>query len=156
MTKLHYVRPHLEVPMSIDPTSQLSQPTRFANGKRVAFALVCWLLSSIGILMSLMMVVGTAIASLLTKPLAENLQTGMFYLGFGTAYAWLALGVMTGGWVGNKQVAWHWPVVGGSIGLVCSVSFVAAIPLYLPCVLLSLYLCYFHLAGPTAGSKNAA
>ena len=141
--------------MSIDPTSQLSQPTQLANGKRVAFALVCWLLSSIGILMSLMMIVGASIVSLLTMPLAENLQSGMFYLGFGTAYAWLALGVMTGGWVSNRQVAWHWPVAGGSIGLVCSISFTAAIPLYLACVLLGFYLCYFHLAGQNAGSKKA-
>ena len=70
--------------------------------------------------MSLMMIVGFSIVSLLTQPLAETLSGSKFYLGFGVAYAWLALGVMTSAWVSNKQLAWHWPVLGGIAGVLCS------------------------------------
>jgi hypothetical protein len=99
--------------------------------------------------MSLMMIVGVSINSLLTKPFSEVIQSSIFYLGLGTAYAWTALAVMTGGWISNKPVAWHWPMAGGMIGLVCSVYFAAFIFFYLPCVFLGMYLCYFHLAGDT-------
>jgi Na+/melibiose symporter-like transporter len=127
-----------------------------ANGSRFAIALTCWLLSSIGVLMSLMVMVGVSIVALLTKPLAETLQSSSFYLGFGAAYAWAALAVMTGGWVSNEPVAWHWPVVGGVLGLICSAFFFAFIPLYLPCLLLGLYLSYFHLAGYSPDAENSS
>lgn len=142
-------------PQSTSPTSPLRHPSKPVNGSRVAVALACWLLSSIGVLMSLMMI-GTCISSLLTKPPAEVLQSGIFYLGIGTAYAWVALAVMTGGWVGNNAVAWHWPLAGGMVGLICLVAFAAFIPLYLPCALLGMYLCYFHLAGYADDAENPA
>jgi cobalamin synthase len=54
---------------------------------------------------------------------------------------------MTGAWVGDRQAAWHWPLLGGLAGLICVAVFFLAIPLYFPCVFLGLYLCYFHLVG---------
>ena len=88
---------------SHDATGQLPpQSAQRANGSRVAIALACWLLSIIGILMSLMMIVGVSIASLLTKPISEVIQSRSFYLGVGTAYAWTALAVMTSSWVSNR------------------------------------------------------
>ena len=142
---------------SHDATGQLPpQSAQRANGSRVAIALACWLLSIIGILMSLMMIVGVSIASLLTKPISEVIQSRSFYLGVGTAYAWTALAVMTSSWVSNRPVAGHWPLIGGMMGVICSGFFVAFIPLYLSCALLGMYLCYFHLAGYRPDEHNAA
>lgn len=106
--------------------------------------------------MSLMMFVGASIVSLLTQPFLESFRDSKLYIRFGVAYAWIALGVMTGAWLADKPVHWHWPVVGGLIGILCCAVFAVFVPLYLPCVLLGLYLCYFHLAGKTAGKNNAA
>ena len=103
-----------------------------------------------------MMIVGACVASLLTKPALEVLVSWEFYLGLGTAYAWLALGVMTGAWVSNKRLAWHWPVFGGVVGMACAAAFAVMIPLYLPCAILGFYLCYFHLASRVHATENAA
>lgn len=97
--------------------------------------------------MSLMVFAGASFASLWTQSLTDTLRSSTFYLGWGMAYAWLALARMTMGWIGERRVAWHWPVIGGMAGVVCATFFATAIVLYLPCALLGVYLCYFHLAG---------
>ena len=139
-----------------EPEIPVLQPSKPVSGGRSAVAFACWLLSSIGALMSLMMVVGVSVSSLFTQPLSEVLSGSNFYLGFAVAYAWLALAVMTSAWVKNKQLAWHWPVLGGMAGILCSAMFAAFIPLYLPCAFLGLYLCFLHLAGPNLEAQNAA
>lgn len=148
------VRPHLSddnLPTgeSIPPTVR----TKHANGSRFAISLACWSLSSIGVLMSLMLIASTSVVSLIRDPLVHVLQSGTFYLGFAMAFAWMALAVMTGAWVGNRRVSPVWPLLGGLAGIFCTAAFAVFIPLYLPCLILGLYLCYFHLA---ASGRNAA
>lgn len=135
-----------------NPSSR--QSAKPANGSRAAIALACWLFSSIGVLLSLMTIVGASVVALLSAPFPEVVQSGNFYLGLGIAYAWTALAVMTRGWVSNKPVAWHWPLAGGMVGLICCIYFAAFIPLYLPCAILGIYLCYFHLIGDTSDANK--
>lgn len=134
------------------PSPSVPRPV---NGSRVAIALACWLLSSVGVLVSLMAILSVFIAALLTKPLEEVLQSGSFYFGLGVAYAWTALAVMTAAWISNKQLAWHWPLLGGMAGMICSAVFMFFIPLILPCFFLGLYLVYFHLAGYVPSVESA-
>jgi hypothetical protein len=148
-------------PLSDDhlPTHE-SEPqalrTRHANGSHFSIALACWLFSSIGVLMSLMLIASSSVVSLIRDPLSYVLQSGTFYLGLSMAFAWTALAVMTVAWVSNQQISRLWPLLGGLTGILCSAVFAAFIPLYLPCLFLGLYLCYFHLAGSTASEQNAA
>jgi len=151
------VRPHLS---DDQPPIHESEPpaprSRNANGSRFAIALACWLFSSIGVLMSLMLIASSSMVSLIRDPLPQVLQSGTFYLGLAMACAWTALAVMTGAWVSNRQVSWLWPLLGGLTGILCTVAFAVFIPFYLPCLFLGFYLCYFHLAGSAATEQNAA
>jgi len=144
-----------EMPFEAPPTALLPHATEPVIGSRFAIALACWLLSSVGALMSLFMFTGISIWSLITQPISEVLQDWKFYVGAGIAYAWLALWVMTKGWIYDRQVAWYWPVLGGAIGILCCAFFFIMIYLYLPCALLGLYLTYFHLRSPsTTGAQG--
>src|SRR5262245_10926284 len=112
------VRPHLSTghppPGEIESSTL---PSETANGSRFAIALACWLFSSIGVLMSLMLIVSSSVGSLIRDPLSQVLQSGSFYLGLAAACAWTALAVMTGAWVSNRQVSWLWPLLGGLTGI---------------------------------------
>lgn len=116
------------------------------NGRRVAISLVCWLLSSVGVLMSLMMIVGSSIVAFVTDP-TTAVRSRLFYLGVATAFAWVALLVMNVAWLKEKPVSWLWPVAGGVAGLTCTAVFYPMIFLFLPCVVLGVYLCFAHFAG---------
>jgi hypothetical protein len=138
-----------------DQTSSSQFTPKPANGTRVVIALTCWLFSGIGVLMSLMLM-GNSIAALLTRPLTKVLHEVGFYLGLGIPYAWLSLAVMTGGWVGNTRVNWHWPLMGGMVGLLCMAYAAPFILLYFPCVFLGIYLIYFHLGADIPSKQDSA
>lgn len=120
-----------------------------ANGRRVAISLACWLLSSVGVMLSLTMISGTSIAALVTNP-AEAIKSAAFYYGIATAIAWTALAVMNVAWWRGQATSPFWPVAGGLSGLACSVKFMPLIFLFLPCALLGGYLCIVHLTGEAA------
>ena len=105
--------------------------------------------------MSLMLIASSSVVSLIRDPLPQVLQSGTFYLGLAMAFSWTALAVMTGAWVTNQQVSRLWPLLGALTGVVCTAAFAVFIPLYLPCLVLGFYLCYFHLAGSAASEQNA-
>lgn len=117
------------------------------NGQRFTVALVCWLLSSLGVLFSLMLVIGGMLWPLLPHPPDTMRQNIPFFLSALVLYAWVALAVMTEAWVNRRRVAWHWPVLGGLAGLVCAVFFMMGAWLCLPCIGLGIYLVYAHLTG---------
>ncbi|NWF48370.1 hypothetical protein F3K02_24400, partial [Hydrogenophaga sp. D2P1] len=70
------------------------------SGRRVAIAVVCWLLSSVGLLMSLMVFTATAVTALVNEPFFQVVNDPKFCLGLAVAYAWSSLAVMTIAWVG--------------------------------------------------------
>lgn len=115
-----------------------------ANGRRVAISLACWLLSSVGVMLSLTMISGSSIAALVTNP-AEAIKSATFYYGIATAFAWTALAVMNVAWWRGQTTSLFWPVAGGLTGLVCTFKFLPLIFLFLPCALLGGYLCVAHL-----------
>lgn len=119
------------------------------DGRRFAIGLVCWLLSSVGVMMSLMMVVSTSILAVVADPMLA-LRSATFYLGLASAFTWTALGVMTKAWVEDQDVFWFWPIAGALTGVVCAVVFVHFALIFFPCALLGIYLCFFHLSGGTA------
>lgn len=126
--------PHADVPATA---------RRTVSGQRGAIALACWLLSSLGLLTSLM-VAASAIAELLRTPLAHALRSPSVYAGLAVFHAWTALALMTSGWLQDRRVHWHWPVLGTLSGLICLVFFSFASFLVSPCVLLGFYLLHFH------------
>jgi len=151
-----HVRPHLGddlLPIQEDEPQAMGSGN--SNGSRFAISLACWLFSSIGVLMSLMLV-ASSVVSLIRDPIRQVLQSSTFYLGLAIAVAWTALAVMTGAWVSNQSVSRLWPLLGGLTGIICTAVFSLFIPLYLPCSLLGLYLCYFHLTGSAVSGQNAA
>lgn len=136
-----------------DQTNQSQLSPKPANGSRVVIALLCWLFSGLGVLISLMLM-GFSIAALLTQPLKDVSQGMTFYLGLFIPYAWLALGVMTGGWVSNTRVKWHWPLIGGMVGLFCASVFAQYIFLYFTFVFLGIYFIYFHLGADIPSAQE--
>lgn len=139
-------------PNQIAMSSEAS-PQAKAIGSRVAIAIACWALSSVGALMALMAFVSTVVVAPLKMPLEQVFFGLAFYSGIAIALAWISLAVMTFAWVNERRVAWYWPVFGGLAGLFGSVVFAVLLPFYLSCVGLGMYLLYFHLVGPT---ENAA
>ncbi|MCW7540972.1 hypothetical protein OOT46_24425 [Aquabacterium sp. A7-Y] len=128
---------------SADPLNpRLTKPVP-VSGRRFALALACWLPSSLGA-MSSAWVAAQPLHSLLTgKPVQLSDTFGALVL-----YAWVALFVMTKGWVEDRRVARHWPAFGLLFCAVCALlmwPLAMAVILVLPTLLLGLYLCYFHL-----------
>lgn len=131
-------------------TTEIAPPPKTkAIGSRCAIAIACWVFSSVGALMALMMSISTVVVAPLKKPLEQWSLGFEFYLGLAIAYAWVSLAVMTSVWINDKRVAWHWPVFGGLAGLLGSVVFAVMLPFYLTCACLGMYLFYFHLVGTT-------
>jgi hypothetical protein len=70
--------------------------------------------------------------------------------------SWVALYVMTIGWLKGKPVSLHWPIVGsicaiaGLIQLVPPMLLVAA-----PEIIFATYLCYWHISNGKSKSANA-
>lgn len=125
------------------------------SGRRVAISLVCWVLSSIGVLMSLMMIVGSSIAAVISDP-AMAFKSAGFYFGIAAAFAWTALAVMNVDWLKGKTTPWFWPIAGGLAGGACTAVFLPFVLLFLPCIVLSIYLCCVHLTGTAGYEKRDA
>lgn len=130
-----------------------SQPTRI-NGKRCSIALVCWFFSSAGVFLSFIAGLAFFWHSLVNEPLLDAFQNRELYVGLSFVFPWTALAVMTIAWVRNKQVSRLWPLVGGLIGILYAVAFKEFLLGYITCIPLGFYLCYFHLAGRTAGGTR--
>ncbi|GKS98243.1 hypothetical protein AVKW3434_02665 [Acidovorax sp. SUPP3434] len=127
---------------------------RAKNGRRVAISLVCWLFSSVGVLMSLTMIVSSSMVAVIADPASAVRGTG-FYLGIAAAFAWLALIVMNLAWLREERTSLLWPMGGGLAGMVCTAAFLPFIFLFLPCLLLGLYLCNVHLSGSASDETSA-
>jgi hypothetical protein len=71
-------------------------------------------------------------------------------------FSWVALYVMTIGWVKGKPVSLHWPIVGsicaiaGLVHLISPMLFVAT-----PEIIFATYLCYWHVSNGKPRSANA-
>ncbi len=98
--------------------------------------------------MSLMVFTATAVTALVNEPFFQVVNDPKFCLGLSVAYAWSSLAVMTIAWVGDRRVAWHWPVLGGLAGLVSAIFFAPFVLLYLPGAVLAVYLSVFHISKP--------
>lgn len=120
-------------------------------------ALVFWFYSSLGLLGSLGLAL-SAVVPPLEMPLALALKQLSLYTGLSILYVWVALAVMTWGWVRNRPVRWHWPLLGTALGLFYVVYYAFHYPVSLlfvaPCVLLSLRLAHFHATAGTLGAQH--
>jgi hypothetical protein len=125
-----------------------------ASGSRAAIAVACWLLSSIGVLMSLLMFSSVSISLLFTQTLDMALRQTVFYFGLAVCFSWAALAVMTHGWIHNKKVGLFWVFGGALAGLVCAFGAFPASFICLPCMALGGYVFYFHLVFETPASDN--
>jgi uncharacterized BrkB/YihY/UPF0761 family membrane protein len=134
------------MPSVVESTDPPQSVPQHANGSRFALAMACWLLSSLGVLLSLMVAV-SGLVRLFQQPLAVSLHDRQVWMSFAIGYAWSALFVMSSSWVDNRRVAWHWPVMGGMVSGLCAAIFAPFILLCFPCLYLAGYLCFFHLSG---------
>ena len=96
---------------------------------------------------SLVMSVGLALELVVKLPFLSAIQEPKLYWGIAVLYAWTSLAVMTSGWVTDKPVAWHWPLIGGLTGIMCTVVFAPFLLTVLSCLFLGVYLSFLHLAG---------
>ncbi|MDA8454165.1 hypothetical protein M4R22_05265 [Acidovorax sp. GBBC 3334] len=113
-------------------------------------ALVCWLLSSIGVAMSLLGVTGAAVVSLVRDATVGP----VVLIGMAIPYAWLSLYFMGRAWVAGRPAAWHWYTLGSFAGALCAAFFWPFAWICAPALALGIYLTAFHLMGkpPQAGS----
>jgi hypothetical protein len=114
----------------------MTQTPKRINGTRFAIALVCGLLSSIGIIFCFVFM----LSNIMTSP---GLGISAF-LGVGL-YAWTALAVMTLAWVRDEPVSLYWAIPGTIAGLCCSIVCMWFFPFYFSASILGCYLSYFHL-----------
>jgi hypothetical protein len=140
-------------PDEFTKTSQLV--ARTSSGGRGAVALLCWLLSSIGMMTSVMTSLSAAVALPLKAGWGEAFTASAFYLGWIALYAWIALGVMTAGWVSHRAVHWVWPLTGALAGLL---SFFVMLPMSLavfPCAVLGVLVTAYHFLEPSQEKRGA-
>ena len=97
----------------------------------------------------------TAVALPLKAGWGEAFAASEFYLGWMALYAWVALGVMTAGWVSHRPVRWWWPLSGAVTGLL---SFFVMLPMSLavfPCAVLGVIVTAYHFLEPSRAKGDA-
>lgn len=123
-------------------------------GQRFAVALASWSCAGIGVMGSFLL----ALSPFLADPSFNDTYSSKLVtrtLGVAILVAWIALGVMTKGWVQGRRVSWVWPITGTITGIPTAVLFSMFWPIYISAVPLAIYLVYFHLAQYRKGRVNA-
>lgn len=127
---------------------------RTVIGQRFAVALALWSCAGIGVIGSFLL----ALSPFLADPSFNDTYSSKLVartLGFSILIAWIALGVMTKGWVQGRRVSWVWPIAGTVTGIPAAVLFSMFWPIYISAVPLAIYLVYFHLSQYRKAHVNA-
>jgi len=111
----------------------------YKNGKRVAVALACWMLASIGIFSSFMFFIA-AMSSLTSIPEDPSMLFPLVI-----PVTWFSLAAMTRDWIRNTRTHTVWIIIGTATGLPLAILFSSVILLYFTVVGLSFYLIFWHL-----------
>lgn len=141
--------------------------------KRIAIALVPWLLCIPALAMSLSLGLGAGLELYdrspgVPTPAGDIDQTpgpALVLIVLSVPAAWLALLVLTIAWVRRQRLARAWPIGGTALGLLALLSFgfalgpmgsVTAAIYASPGILFACFLCWFQRAAPAAGAPSTA
>lgn len=138
--------PQLRHPVNMQHQVSSVPKTQRISGKRVAIALVSWVLAAPGILF-LVMAAGAA--------LVGGDVSAITVLALASLGAWVSLAVMTVRWLQDCRCCWLWPAIGTTIGAPLAIVS-APMLVYLPAVPLATYLVLWHLKPDREQGSQAA
>jgi uncharacterized membrane protein required for colicin V production len=118
--------------------------SKYSKIIRFAVAIIAWILSGFSVAAS----IHVTMFDFIRNPFeAESYYMGMpSVLAFVVVlFLWIALGVMTVGWVRDKKVHWVWPVFGAIFGLLVTYNVWVFITFLIFSIPLAVHLSFFHL-----------
>ena len=132
------------------PTATLVSQNGYSRTKRILVSALCVLTSGIGILSSVVLIVGS-FAELFAGEFRAK-EVLMALASICLIFAWASYFVMIWGWVMNKETDERWPIFGTIVGAAIALFVNVLSFSVLPSIVLATYLVHFHL---TNGSRRS-